>query len=224
VSPDTPCVLFTEVSPTELDTEDFEGLIVEYLSKNAPETYDRLGQLVQDMWMHRSQVGYLLPDDETERLEALQEYDVENLDFEDTADRLSALVASRFDVPVAFVGLVERTEENFVACHGANWDSLDREDTTCTFNILDDDVMIVEDIQEDHRFKNNDSLFSLGIRSYAGANMTTSEGHTIGSLCLVDYEPRTFTDQQKAELQQFADEAVEQLELRQRLQDVEGAA
>jgi CheY-like chemotaxis protein len=221
-SPDTPCVLFTEVTPTELDTEQFEGLIVEYLSKNAPETYERLGELVQDVWTHRSQVGYLLPENETERLEALQKYDVEDLDFEDTADRISQLVASHFDVPVAFVGLVERTEENFVACHGADWESLDREDTICTFNILDDGVMVVEDLREDHRFRDNDSLASLGIRSYAGANMTTSDGHNVGSLCLIDYEPRTYTDQQRAELQQFADEAVEQLELRRRLRDAGG--
>lgn len=223
-SPDTPCVLFTEVAPTELDTQQFEGLIVEYLSKNAPEAYDRLGKLVQDMWTHRSQVGYLLPEDEMERLEALQKYDVEDLDFEDTAERLSALVASHFDVPVAFVGLVERTEERFVACHGADWGSLDRQDTICTFNILDDDVMVVEDIREDHRFENNDTLSSLGICSYAGANMKTSDGHNVGSLCLIDYEPRTYTDEQKAELQQFADEAVEQLELRHRLQNAGGEA
>jgi CheY-like chemotaxis protein len=222
-APDTPCVLFTDRKPDELDTASFEGLIVEYLHKNAPEAHARLGDLVQDMWVHRSQVGYLLPDDESERLEALDRYDVEDMDIEDTAERISTLVASHFDVPVAFVGLVERTEESFVACHGANWDTLDREDTICTHAILEEDVMVVEDITADHRFKNNDTLNSLGIRSYAGASMTTPDGHTIGALCLIDYEPQSYTDEQTEELMMFADEAVEQLELRRRLLERDGA-
>jgi GAF domain-containing protein len=220
-APDTPCVLFTDAKPGDLDTSHFEGLIVEYLRKSAPEAHDRLGSVVQDMWVHRSQVGYLLPDDENERLEALQRYDVEDMDVEETADRISSLVASHFDVPIAFVGLVERTEEQFVACHGANWDSLNREDTICTHAILEEEVMVVEDIAADHRFQNNDALNSLGIRSYAGASMNTPDGHTIGALCLIDYEPRSYTEQEQDELVMFAEEAVEQLELRRRLLEAE---
>jgi len=216
-APDTPCVIFTETPPTEIETNRFEGLIVEYMRKGMPDAPDRLGTTVQDLIQYSGQVGYLLPDNEQERLEALDDYDLDAMDATDWAERISTLVANHFDVPVAFVGLVERNEENFLGCHGADWDSLNREDTICTHTVLEEETMVVEDITEDHRFQNNETLLSLGIRSYAGANMDDSTGTTLGSLCLIDYEPRTFTEAQLADLRRFADEAVEQLELRREL-------
>jgi GAF domain-containing protein len=47
--------------------------------------------------------------------------------------------------------------------------------------------------------------------------MVDSTGHTLGSLCLIDYEPREFSEDELADLRRFADEAVEQLELRREL-------
>jgi len=216
-APDTPCVVYTETPPTEFDTSRFEGVIVEYMRKGMPDADERLGVAVQDMIQHSAQVGYLLPDDEEERLEALGRYDLDAMDVEAWAERISTLVANHFDVPVAFVGLVDDSEENFLGCHGADWDTIDREDTICTHTVLEAETMVVEDVTEDHRFQNNDTLLSLGIRSYAGANMDDSTGHTLGSLCLIDYEPREYTDDQLADLRRFADEAVEQLELRREL-------
>jgi len=216
-APDTPCVVYTETPPTELDTSRFRGVIVEYMRKGMPDADERLGTAVQDMIDHSAQVGYLLPDDEDERLEALAAYDLEAMDVEAWADRISTLVANHFDVPVAFVGLVEESEENFLGCHGGDWDTTNREDTICTHTVLEQETMVVEDITEDHRFQNNDTLLSLGIRSYAVANMVDSTDHTLGSLCLIDYEPREFSEDQLEDLRRFADEAVEQLELRREL-------
>ncbi len=85
---------------------------------------------------------------------------------------MTDLIADHFDVAVSFIGLVEADEENFLACTGADWDSLTREDTMCTHSMLQEDVMIVEDIADDSRFNRNDQLENLGIVSYAGANMT----------------------------------------------------
>ena len=216
-APDTPCIIFTETPPTDIDTAQFEGLIVEYMRKGMPDAGDRLGATVQDLIQYSGQVGYLLPDNEQERLAALDAYDLDAMDVEAWADRISTLVANHFDVAVAFVGLVDEHEENFLGCHGGDFDTIDREDTFCTHTVLEEETMVVEDITEDHRFQNNETLLSLGIRSYAGANMDDSTGHTLGSLCLVDFEPREYTDEQLADLRLFADEAVEQLELRREL-------
>jgi GAF domain-containing protein len=217
--PQTPCVLFTSVKPGEIDTASFEDLIVEYLNKDLPDVYDRLGYVVEDLIEHSTQVGFLKPDDEDERLEALREYDVEELPVEESFDRLTNLVATHFDVAVAFVGLIEEDRENFLACHGADWDSLTREETICTHSMLQEDVMVIEDISADRRFSDNSSLENLGIVSYAGANMTTSDGQVIGQLCLIDYEPREFSPAQREQLQQFAATAMEILELRQTVLD-----
>ena len=219
VSPQTPCVLFTDARPGDVDTSAFEDLIVEYLGKHLPDAHDRLSFVVDDVITHSSQVGFLLPDNEDQRLEALAEYDIEQIPIEDSFERLTDLIASHFDAAVAFIGLIEEDEEDFLACTGADWDSLTREDTICTHSMLQEDVMVVEDISSDKRFENNDGLHNLGIVSYAGANMTTRDGEVIGQVCLIDHEPRTYDADQQADLQKFADEAMEMLELRQRVLD-----
>ncbi|MFC3476196.1 GAF domain-containing protein [Halobacterium litoreum] len=220
-TPQTPCVLFTDARPGDVDTSSFEDLIVEYLGKHLPDAHDRLGFVVDDVITHSSQVGFLLPDNEDERLEALAEYDVDELPIEESFERLTDLIASHFDTAVAFIGLVERDEEDILACHGADWGSITREDTICTHSMLQEDVMVVEDISSDKRFDSNEGLHNLGIVSYAGANMTTDSGEVIGQVCLIDHEPRTYDADQRADLQQFADEAMEMLELRQRVIDAE---
>jgi CheY-like chemotaxis protein len=217
-SPQTPCVLFTDVSPGAIETASFEEMIVEYLNRDLPDAHDRLGFVVDDLIAHSAQVGFLSPDDEQSRLEALERYDVDELPVEESFDRLTDLIASHFDVAVSFIGLIEEDVENFLACHGEDWDTLTREDTICTHSMLQEDVMVVEDIREDKRFANNDTLENLGIVSYAGANME-HDGQVVGQLCLIDHERRTYDETERRELQQFAETAMEILELRQSLLD-----
>lgn len=220
--PQTPAVLFTETGPSDIDTGSFEEIIVEYLSKDLPEARDQLVPIVTDVIEHSTQVGHLLPDNEEKRLAALAEYDIEELPTEESFERMTDLIASHFDAEIAFVGLVERDQERFLACHGGDWDTLTREDTICTHSMLEEDVMVVEDILDDSRFNENGALLSLGIRSYAGANMTTHTGEVIGQVCLIDMEPRSYSEKEQAELQQYADLAMEHLDLRQRILDAGG--
>ncbi|MFC4358534.1 GAF domain-containing protein [Halobium salinum] len=211
----TPCVLFTDVAPSDIDTASFEEVIVEYLNRDLPDAADRLGFVANDVIDHSAQVGFLAPDDEGERLEALAAYDVAELPIEESFDRLTDLIASHFDAGVAFIGLIERDEENVLSCHGAEMGSITREDTICTHSMLEEDVMVVENIHEDKRFSGNDLLVNLGIVSYAGANMTTDDGHVIGQVCLIDFEERRYSEAERHELQQFAETAMEILDLRQ---------
>jgi GAF domain-containing protein len=221
VAPQTPCVLFTDVAPSEVDTSSFEETIVEYLNRDLPDAHDRLGFVVDDLIAHSAQVSFLRPDDEDARLDALAQYDVDNLPIEESFSRLTDLIASHFDAGVAFIGLIERDVEEFVACTGGDFDSLTRENTICTHSMLEEDVMVVEDVLEDGRFSENEALQQLGIRSYAGANMTTPGGHVIGQVCLLDYEPREYDAAERVELQDFAETAMEILELRKTVRDGE---
>jgi len=218
-APQTPVVLFTDVSPAEIDTSSFKELLVEYLNRELPDAEDRLGFIVNDVIDHSAQVGFLTPDDEDERLEALEQYDIDELPIEESFQRITDLIAAHFDIAVAFVGLIEKDEENFLACTGADWDSLTREDTMCTHSMLQEDVMVVEDIANDKRFNKNEQLENLGIVSYAGANMTSSDGHVIGQVCALDHEARTYTKEEKHQLEQYADTVMEILELRQSVRE-----
>lgn len=217
--PQTPCVLYTDVSPGEIDTASAEESIVEYLNRGLPDAADRLEFVVNDVIEHSAQVSFLRPSDEDDRLETLAGYEVDELPVEDSFDRLTDLVADHFDVAVSFIGLIEAEEEKFLACTGADWDSLTREDTICTHSMLQEDVMVVEDITADSRFAENEQLQNLGIVSYAGANMTAPNGQVIGQVCVLDHEPRQYTEPERETLQQYADTVMEILELRQRLRD-----
>lgn len=79
--------------------------------------------------------------------------------------------------------------------------------------------MIVENINDDDRFASNEILQNLGIVSYAGANMTTTDGQVIGQVCLIGYEERHYSPEEQQDLEDFADTAMEILELRQQVQD-----
>jgi GAF domain-containing protein len=214
--PNLACILFTDADHNDIDSGAFQGTVAEFLPKSGPNAKDRLVDMVRNTVINRTQVGFPLPSDEDERLATLSKYDVEGLSAVESFHRLSQLIASHFGVDVCFVGLVDETEERFVACHGADWDTLDREDTICTYSILEDGVSVVENVQADPRFEHNETLKELNIRSYAGADLTTPDGTIIGELCLIHSEPRGYTDEELADLQLYAEEISEQLELRRR--------
>jgi len=218
-SPDTPCVLFTDATPDRIDSARHDDVVVEYLPRDTPNARESLGRLVENVVAQRTQVGYPLPPDEDERLAALAQYDRPGLDAAETFDRLTTLARARFGVDVAFVGVVDAHEERFLACAGEDWETLTREDSMCTHTILETDVMVVEDVHADPRFADNERLEELDIEAYAGVPLRTPRGATIGAFCLTHGEPRPFSESELADLRRFADEAMEQLELRRRLDE-----
>lgn len=125
----------------------------------------------------------------------------------------------QFDVDSAAVGLIEGNEEEFISCHGASFDAIDREDAVRTYTFLEDDVTVVEDTRTDPRLSDIEGLRDAGVRFYAGAPMLTPERYAIGVFCLHDDEPRQCPDRARKLLQLYADEAIERLELRRRAAD-----
>lgn len=223
-SPNAGCILFTTTGHDEIDPGAVRNAVAEYLPKSGRNAEERLLETVRTITAERTQVGFPLPPDEDERLQTLAAYDVTDYEAVEAFDRLSTLIANHFAIRVAFIGLISETEERFVACHGADWDPIDREDSICTYAILDDDITVVEDVGEDPRFEHNETLEEKQIRSYAGANITAPDGQVIGELCLIDDEPRSYSAEERTDLQRFADEVSEQFEFRRRLRETDVAA
>jgi DNA-binding NarL/FixJ family response regulator len=223
--PNLACILYTDADHGDIDSSAFQGTVAEFLPKGGPNAEDRLVDMVRNAVINRTQVGFPLPDNEDQRLSTLSKYDVEDLSAAESFHRLSELIASHFGVDVCFLGLVDEAQERFIACHGADWDTLEREDTICTYSIIEDGVTVIENVQADPRFEHNETLKELNIRSYAGADLTAPDGTIIGELCLIHDEPRSYTDEELSDLQLFAEEVSEQLELRRRFgADVGGDA
>ena len=216
--PDAGCVLYTDTDPDTIDTTELRGAITEYVGKGSAFGADRLTQLVRTTVESRSQSTYPVPQTEPERLAALRSYDLKDDAVVSSLDRITDLAAAHFGVEQASVNIIGETSQEFLACHGGaeEWETMDREDSICTFTILEDaGVMAVPDVTEDPRFESrSEALIGLGIRAYLGANLVTSAGLTIGSLCVYDDEPRDFSPEDESYLRDLAAVAMELIELR----------
>jgi DNA-binding NarL/FixJ family response regulator len=219
--PDAGCILYTDVDPDTIDTDELRGAITEYVGKGSVFGTERLTQLVETTIGTSSQRSYPLPQNETERLAALGSYDLDDPELMASLDRVTDLAADHFGVERASINVISEHSQEFLACYGdaAEWQTMEREDSICTFTILeDDDVMAVEDVTEDPRFESrSEALVELGIRSYLGANLVTESGLVIGPLCVYDDERREFSAADKAFIRELAAVAMDLIELHSEL-------
>ena len=216
--PDAGCVLYTDVDPDTIDTDELRGAITEYVGKGSAFGAERLTGLVRTTVETSSQTTYPVPQTETERLAALRSYDLDEEGLVSSLERITDVAAAYFGADQASVNIIGEHSQDFLACYGdaEGWEAMDREDSICTFTILEDGgVMTVEDVTEDPRFESrSDALVGMGIRAYVGANLVTPAGLAIGSLCVYDDEPRSFSPADEAYLRDLAAVAMELIELR----------
>lgn len=223
-SPNTACILCTNVALEEIDTEAFGDVVVEYLPKADANTPEELVELVDHRVSFRSQTTYPLPDNEDDRLAALERYAVDREDVSASMDRLSELATDLFGLEAAAVGLIGEHEQWFLGTHGVELESVPREGSVCTYAILDPDVTVIEDVREDPRFDENEALRSADIRFYASAPVTTPDGLPIGTFCVYGDRPRAFDRRERELLELLAAEVADQLVLRRDLREARGEA
>ena len=152
---------------------------------------------------------------ETERLEALERLDVVDAPRDEAFDRVVRLVRSIFDVPIALVSVIDAHRQLYKASEGLPGSEVERRSTFCTYTIQSSSPLIVQDSHLDPRFADNP--FVTGephIRFYAGAPLTTVDGHNIGTLCAMDVKPRSIGPRDVAILKELADLAMDQIDLR----------
>lgn len=165
-----------------------------------------------------------LPADEAARLGALRDLAVLDTDGEDRFDRLTRLARDLFGVPIALVSLVDADRQWFKSRQGLAAPETSRDESFCAHAILAErDVMVVPDATQDDRFADNPLVLGdPDIRFYAGAPLSTQDGHQVGTLCVIDRSPRAWTDEQSAALRDLADLVEAELE-RGRVQQHERA-
>ncbi len=156
------------------------------------------------------------PSNEKSRLEALRSYKVLETPPEASFDRITALAARLFGVPIALISFVDERRAWFKSSYGFENTEISRDATICSFAILTPTVLVVPDTREDPRFAYKPfALSEPGIRFYAAAPLVTHDGFNLGTLCLVDSQPRQdLTVEQRATLYDLAAIVVDELELR----------
>ncbi|NNE19068.1 MAG: PAS domain S-box protein [Myxococcales bacterium] len=159
-----------------------------------------------------------IPDNEAQRLEALESYRVLDTPTEKGFDDLTVIAADALDVPIALVSLVDADRQWFKSRYGLDVVETPRDVSFCGHVVAEDKALVVEDAQTDERF--SDNPFVTGepfVRFYAGCPVRTQDGHVLGTVCAIDHKRRILTDKQRAVLDRLAAQAMHQLEMRRKL-------
>ena len=146
-----------------------------------------------------------IPHNEEERTRAIQGMGIIYSPSEARFDRITRLACRHFDIDTALVTIVYKEIQWFKSLQGLNACSTDREVSFCGHAILGDDALVVENALLDTRFMDNPLVTdSPRIRFYAGQPIRDEFGVTIGTLCLIDGVPRTFSQEDRQDLRDFA--------------------
>lgn len=134
-----------------------------------------------------------IPADEAQRLQALRDLLLLDTPPEERFDRLVQFAADEFEVPIAVVSLVDDERQWFKAKVGLDVCGTGRDVSFCGHAVVREEVMVVEDARLDPRFADNPLVTSAPfIRFYAGAPLQLPSGQRVGTLCLIDTQPRCF--------------------------------
>lgn len=155
-----------------------------------------------------------LPTNEEARLAALDRLSILDTEPEEAFDRLTTLAQDIFDVPSAAISFVDRDRQWFKSMCGWDVEETPRDQSFCTYTILDDTVFVVEDAAADEGFAQNPLVTSGDLRFYAGAPFCVEGDVSLGTLCLIDDHPRSFGDTEKHMLSTLADVVVDLIEAR----------
>lgn len=141
--------------------------------------------------------------DEGERLNALRELEILDTAPEERFDRITRLAQQVFGVPIALVSLVDERRQWFKSRAGLDVQETPREHSFCAHAIIGDRPMVVTDALDDTRFRSNPLVLGEPhIRFYAGCQLRTAQGHAVGTLCVIDRQPRKLAE---AEIQVLSD-------------------
>ncbi len=153
--------------------------------------------------------------EEVERLEALRYYQVLDSEPEPAFDRISALAAKLLQTPIALISFVDERRQWFKSAHGIAVRETPRAGGFCAAAITCETPTMVPDASLDEQFAQHAMVVGPpGIRLYAGAPLTTADGHNLGTVCVMDTRPRTLSAEELTVLADLAGLVMDQLERR----------
>lgn len=155
-------------------------------------------------------------DDEPARLQALRSTGLLDSAPDPAFDELVAWACDHFQVPIALVSLLDADRQWFKARRGLVLHETPRDHAFCRFTIQQSLPLVVEDATADPRFRDNPLVLGAPhIRFYAGAPIINRNGLALGSVCVIDTEPRRFGMVDRMVLAQLTVTALVTIEKRQ---------
>ncbi len=152
---------------------------------------------------------------EVARLAALNRYAILDSEPEQSFDDLVILAAHICQVPMAMLSLVDDHRQWFKSKLGVQVKETSRDSSICAHAIQQHDLFIVPDTLQDDRFRESPLVTGEPhVRFYAGAPLINEDGYALGTLCVLDREPRELSAEQKDAISALGRLALRQMELR----------
>ncbi|GEM_PF-453933 len=162
---------------------------------------------------------------EQQRLAALHSYHILDTASEEDYEELTELAAAICGTPIALISLLDEGRQWFKSHRGLDVVETDRSHSFCAHAILNPaELMQVENAHQDPRFRDNPLVTGdPHIAFYAGMPLVDEEGFALGSLCVIDRQPRKLNETQQKALQTLAKQVVNKLLLRKRLRELDAS-
>ena len=152
------------------------------------------------------------PENEEIRIATLRSLGILDTESEERFDRLTRIAKRLFGVPTSLVSLVDTNRQWSKSCQGLKVKEMSRDISFCGHAILGNDIFMIGDTFEDERFYDNPLVLSEPkIRFYAGIPLVISNGIKVGTLCLIDQEPRILSDEDQQLLRDLGQMASQEL-------------
>lgn len=157
----------------------------------------------------------IIPENETQRIAAVKRYDILDTPPDGAFDRITNIAARRFEVPISIISIVDHDRIWFKSHHGVDVKQIGRDPGLCASAILSDLPHVLSNAAIDPRSLANPLVAGdFGLRFYAGVPLRTQDGFNLGTLCVIDKEPRPVNQKQIDDLKDLASVVMDQMELR----------
>ena len=150
---------------------------------------------------------------EQNRMDAVRRYEILDTPPDGAFERVTAIASRLLNSPIALVSIVDEDRIWFKSHHGLELEQVGREPGLCASCIQQDGPWVVTDAGKDLRAAKN-ALVERGLRFYLGIPLRTSDGFSLGTLSVLDTNPRSPTDRDLMFLSDLADVVMDELELR----------
>jgi two-component sensor histidine kinase len=155
---------------------------------------------------------------EVERLAALRSFGVLDTPRDQRFDKIVELAAELCQAPIAVINLIDEHRQWFKSEVGLGVRETPLETSLCAHVILQPGLTVIPDTLADARMRDNPlCLGAPNLRFYAGAVLETDDGLPLGTLCILDHQPRDLSDQQRRVLSTLAEQVMSQLQLKRQL-------
>ncbi|MBN9289306.1 MAG: hypothetical protein BGO43_12800 [Gammaproteobacteria bacterium 39-13] len=161
-----------------------------------------------------------LPKNESQRLQALREYQILDTVEEHIFDTITEICSLICNTPISLISIVDKDRQWFKSKHGLQATETPRNISFCAHAIHGSDVMEIQDATKDSRFFDNPLVTQdPHVRFYAGMPLINPQGYCFGALCVINHKPQKLTNTQKIILQKMSEIIMMHFEARKKILD-----